>query len=592
MTATGRRYLLLAVCLSLLLSYCLCAAPKSSSGKKGTKKKKKQAVSGTATDSGNQSRKDTKKKGVNDREGAGSGTGASAGDSSEGRKDTKASGPMTTSFPETYPYTISSRTEILNLMYSSKILTMLKENSKCDCEKFQALSSLSPPLDLEIYYVKSRCNICASFEIDSNVSIPTYFELSKSTFDLETSPIAFSIVAYDMFDVAVSLTPEHVKAISVVREGDRKNMSIGIQLKGDMSVDISSDVTSPGVYKVILELMRNEKDVDTVDISFAVTRKINVQDVHIGFTDKKDLEITKLNKLQDQRSAKSSQFQASKDDILHVAFTATPMDIVAHQCFLKFTHIESNKVVNYVFKTSGNYMHIALYLLREAKTFSYKSGHYNVAILMGDTRATEGVEWILGEVSLKFPNKPRRRVEALYKKSLLHESDNTLEALPEIEHMMRPPAQHASLLMSTLFTIFSILPLVGLVAFMNTLDLNLNFLKGKWNLLFILAILSTLLLYVGYWLALPGLDFYQTLKYIFCLVAPVLLITGKYSLSHIKEMKNEVENKVTSQSKVVKDTRKTDKSGESEEKCHTNSRADSELKHNTNVNKGVIRQRK
>ena len=72
----------------------------------------------------------------------------------------------------------------------------------------------------------------------------------------------------------------------------------------------------------------------------------------------------------------------------------------------------------------------------------------------------------------------------------------------------------------------------------------------------------------------------------------MLLITGKYSLSHIKEMKNEVENKVTSQSKVVKDTRKTDKSGESEEKCHTNSRADSELKHNTNVNKGVIRQRK
>ena len=112
-------------------------------------------------------------------------------------------------------------------------------------------------------------------------------------------------------------------------------------------------------------------------------------------------------------------------------------------------------------------------------------------------------------------------------------------------------------------------------------------------MMFILVILTTLLLYTGYWLALPGLRFYQTLKYIFCVAAPLLFITGRYSLAQLTEMRI-IENVRISQQDDVDMNAENMAIGREKNggKSQASSNSNAEVKNNTNANKGVIRHRK
>ncbi len=106
----------------------------------------------------------------------------------------------------------------------------------------------------------------------------------------------------------------------------------------------------------------------------------------------------------------------------------------------------------------------------------------------------------------------------------------TLVALPEIEHVMRLPAKKASDFMASLFTLLTALPLVAFLVFVASLAPEVKGLTSLSGGFFSLCLAFTLGLYVCYWLALDGVSFYQTIKYLFC-VFPLTVIIGRYSLS-------------------------------------------------------------
>lgn len=165
-------------------------------------------------------------------------------------------------------------------------------------------------------------------------------------------------------------------------------------------------------------------------------------------------------------------------------------------------------------------------------------GRFSAAILLGDVRGRDAVEWILGEIILEFA--PVRRAhtnESLYSKPLLYSSDQTLTPLPEITHQMRPPPERASLVMSFLFTALSLMPLACLVFFMMCQKPNLNRLTSGSGMAFVVCLLGALSLYTGYWLALPGFDFYSTIKYM-CILFPCLLLVGRRALGFLIDNDN------------------------------------------------------
>jgi len=175
-------------------------------------------------------------------------------------------------------------------------------------------------------------------------------------------------------------------------------------------------------------------------------------------------------------------------------------------------------------------------LSNEMEKFGYQSGSYLLSIVVGDLTYTSSLEFVAGSLHLSFPAAPVVNLP-LYAKSLLHASDVTLTKLPEITHVMRPPAKRASDLVALLFTALVNLPLLVLLVFLTVrLKPDLRRLSSPASVAFAGCILATLVLYVGYWLGLKGVSFYQTIYYL-CVLAPVTAVVGSYSLASVKQMR-------------------------------------------------------
>ena len=99
------------------------------------------------------------------------------------------------------------------------------------------------------------------------------------------------------------------------------------------------------------------------------------------------------------------------------------------------------KIISLLFSTIGFY-HAAVALKEVAPYFDFQTGLYVVSVLVADSIAQLPIEWDLGTIFLTFQAREMQHYQ-LYARSLLHDSDNTLMALPEITHKMRPPAKRA-----------------------------------------------------------------------------------------------------------------------------------------------------
>jgi len=210
-----------------------------------------------------------------------------------------------------------------------------------------------------------------------------------------------------------------------------------------------------------------------------------------------------------------------------------------HQSFVRFTNLNSGVSTVFPSKRSGDgpeYEYTSSVILaEEVDSYNYASAAYTISILVGDATFAVPLEWIVGSIDLKFPSKPVVNLP-LYAKSLLHTSDNTLQALPQIEHQMRPPAQRASDFMAGTFTLLTLVPLVVFVGFNVSLKPNVTYLKSPVSIAFVLCLAGTLLLYSGYWLAIEGLSFYRTIKYL-GFSFPVTLFLGYYSLQSVMKLR-------------------------------------------------------
>jgi len=162
----------------------------------------------------------------------------------------------------------------------------------------------------------------------------------------------------------------------------------------------------------------------------------------------------------------------------------------------------------------------------EVEKFAYQSGVYSVSLIIADPSASTPINVVIGTVDVKLPAKVVPS-HPLYAKSLLYSSDVTLEPLPEIVHLNRPPAKQASKLMSTVFSALTALPLLCFVVY--ALSLHFSLAISLSALISVAGLGLSLLLYVSYWFALEGVSFYQTIKY-GCFLLPVTAVLLRWAL--------------------------------------------------------------
>ena len=342
---------------------------------------------------------------------------------------------------------------------------------------------------------------------------------------------------------AVSATS--IEAKSIKRVG-RDNIMFQGPFEGS-SLDLSTqDGFVPGLYTADLAITVSSQPKPIVaKINFSVQGKIDVVQVKIGVTDSKESFASELTDVTKPNTASGIVGSALSGQFVHVSFGISTSSKVGkrfqkpHQVFVKFTHIESGTTSYFVGVSEGSLgekevgakYRVAVSTAKETQTFMHLSGAYTVSIVASDVAYAEGVEWVIGSIELIFPAKAAAHYP-LYTKPLMYESDNTLEPLPEISHLMRPPAKRASSFIATVFTATILFCLVAFVGYVLSLSPNLKRLHSLSSVLFVVCMVTVILLIAGYWVGLEGVSFYSTIKYL-CFLVPITMVVGSSAISSV-----------------------------------------------------------
>ena len=367
-------------------------------------------------------------------------------------------------------------------------------------------------------------------------------------------------IVVDVFDVLGRPAPIESMEIRSMKKAGRDTALYQGGLEGGL-LDLSTiDGISPGLFSVDLSVtVTGHLKPVTKTLAFVVHGALEVVNVALGVTTAKQVSVADLAVLSGQGSLDDMSASAAKGDYIHIALgLSSPVKQgerfhKPHQVFVKFTNQDSGVSTLFVAAAdgklgdgSGSKYRTSVSLSKETERFAHASGVYTVSLLVSDVAYGTPSEWVLGPLYLKFPTLTVKDYP-LYTKPLMYTSDNTLKALPEITHVMRPESKRASAFMSTIFTILSIAPLVVFVAFILHLGPNLNLLKSVSSVLFVVCLLVTLFLYAAYWLAMEGASFYDTIKYL-CFLVPVTIIIGSSAVSSVSETRiaNKDKDKVKS----------------------------------------------
>jgi oligosaccharyltransferase complex subunit delta (ribophorin II) len=233
-------------------------------------------------------------------------------------------------------------------------------------------------------------------------------------------------------------------------------------------------------------------------------------------------------------SAGSSDALQIQVQVQH-AHDKTP--VTAHQAVLKFTHAEEKTSTYFVLpadksaKTHGAVLHFGAL----SSKFAYQSGVHNVELIVGDPTFERAVVWDLGRVDLELAAAPPVQPSPLYAKPLLHESDTTLKALPEIAHVMRPQDPRPPVAVSLAFTAAVLAPLAAFLLFALKLQLNVGKLFQPsvlpFGVVFLASLGAIFALFGWYWLELT---MFRTLGYLSGL-STVTLWSGHLTLKRLAQ---------------------------------------------------------
>ena len=306
------------------------------------------------------------------------------------------------------------------------------------------------------------------------------------------------------------------------------------------SIDLSALNIAPGIYTIISEINKNDKTT-SFRTKFAVVTDCSVDNVRVGLSNSKSGVKDNSKEVSTQNSFTHYLINNEGDSNEYISIDYTVKSLSKpHQSFIKFTHIESGSSVYFTSTTSGTSNKFKYELIvsfsDEVESFEHLSGDYSISILVGDVYSTEAIEWIIGKIELNFPAKIVKDFP-LYTRSLLHTSDNTLKALPEIIHKNNPPSVRASAFMALIFTGLSLVPLLsflGYILYQN--GANFKYLNSISNIVFVVCVGCCLLVYAFYWLALPGFSFYDTIKYL-CFLVPVTFFVASVALKDLSNSK-------------------------------------------------------
>jgi oligosaccharyltransferase complex subunit delta (ribophorin II) len=305
-----------------------------------------------------------------------------------------------------------------------------------------------------------------------------------------------------------------------------------------------------GVYKVQIGVqVRNRQKRVPVDVAIAIQEPAKVASVEVGVSESKSLLDADMSAVKQQDGLAGLHASGEAFEVLHVRF-AVQAQRRPQQAFIRMQHVDSGMdsfFVADVVNSNDENKHIftaAISLADESEKLQYKDGRYRLALFVADAAFAKPLEWAIGSVEVQLPPKPRKEYP-LYSRALLHDSDTTLTALPEIHHQFRPEAKRPPAIVPALFTLLLFVPFAGFV--LRVLQIKPDFKQiDVYGLAYIGCIAAVLLLYAMYWLAIPLM---VALRYLAPL-AVVTIIAGQLALRSATSRRAEAVAAATKETKL------------------------------------------
>jgi len=390
--------------------------------------------------------------------------------------------------------------------------------------------------------ISQAADVIASLVIlMSYKSQPVYVGLEDNNFKYGAKSPKTQVLVKDAF--GKTFTDASIEVLAMKKEGKEKSVLQGTVEGGllDLNKDKSLDVT-PGRYATELSVTLSGRPKAIFStVFFSVFAELSISEVSAGISTDKAVSSIELREMLGQNSWTEDRADAAKNQYVHITFTAStpkkmgPRFQKPHQAFAMFTHEATGTTSYFVAASEGTYMgsgagakyRVAVQTNKEAKTMMHLSGSYVVSLLVADALYSSQ-EYVVGSVHIEFaPHKVEE--PALYINSLLHDSDHTLKALPEIQHRMRAPPQSAPILLSLIFTVLAAAPLFLLLNYFMGLNLNLARLASYNAAAFVVGFGLMCIMYALYWLTVPGFLFYDTIFYLL-FAFPIMGILGRQGI--------------------------------------------------------------
>ncbi|RLN54657.1 hypothetical protein BBJ28_00008543 [Nothophytophthora sp. Chile5] len=346
----------------------------------------------------------------------------------------------------------------------------------------------------------------------------------------------------DALEVAILVTPaqpslKHVTLETLVDTTGAARVSDLVRcvcLKGDGSKFVAKLAGDSKLQAGMYKLKVSATDAESKESAYEVLQLKVTTPVEVAKAVVNGQELAKGAKLSGQR------FSSGAEDTLQMEVTLQQKHdhtaVVAHQAFLRFTHVSEKTETYFVLTADGGLTHRAtLPFATLSKKFGYQSGKHHVELILGAPIFERAIVWDLGQVELQLGAAPPETPSPLYAKPLLHESDTTLKALPEIHHVMREQDPRPALPVSLAFTGAVLAPLALFLVFLARLGLNVGRLfQGSvfvFGLVFLASLAAIFALFGWYWLELT---MFRTLGYL-SVLGSVNLWAGHLTLKRLAQ---------------------------------------------------------
>jgi len=276
-----------------------------------------------------------------------------------------------------------------------------------------------------------------------------------------------------------------------------------------------------GFYRIVVSISTQQTDKKLIGLSAAevevkVIARVVVENAEVSVADREHTSAQKATKLEMPNKV---QLEADYHQRLMMKFSlkdaATGKMLSAHQTFVRLTNTKTQQEVIFVAEDDGTGVHrFDLDVGGKSKDFNNLSGKYSMQLIVGDAVIENPITWHLADVQLTFGD------------DVVSTSDQyRYSKKPEIKHMFREPEKRPAAVVSNLFTVLAVLPVILLLVLWLMVGANLsNFTFSPATIGFHLGIAAIFALYGCYFLSL---NMFSTLRYLALIGLPTFLFGNK-----------------------------------------------------------------